>query len=949
MNACRFVFLPSALTIAAATAALLSGVCLAELSWTDKPAPAEPVVKVVPPGDSPEDYPNEKWTRLPYVETAPEFTPTEAETQRGYALFSRPLIDPVYPETRPLAQERIERLEAVGAKGQFVNFNFAIFPLRDMANINVRCGAFTQTAANPDEKSTETKAVLDQTAVQVRLVTYRGNRYPGYSSKDFRWRLLPEFLQTVTTSDAPTREPQRFLVTVHVPDGASAGKYQSQLLISDDGNDKSLVVPLELEVLPFSLIRDPNKGFSAYYYSPQRHELVKSGKFTAEQAKDMQRREFRVMRDYGFTRPPVYHIEYDSETKSWIFPDWDFWKSLMDENGFTGPMPVIGGAPTWICSKMDGVKFGSHLVIEGDKLPSEAFYAELARLCKDLKKKLDEGNYPEMVFGPLDEVSSQKEATEFGTRVYKTFQDAGLTTYTTKEPMDPTFETYDPYIDIFASQVFLPLYQEVVEKHKKAYWMYPNHNSYERKDPIIMNKGGRMTYGFGLWRSGFDFLVPWIWRNPHDRHFDIATSGGANKFNPETGDVIMTIYWENFREGIYDGQFLYTLEQAITERENSDDPTVQKLVQDGKRLLQEIWDSCSVEPKYLSSNLWASQEFDGRRIQMARAIEQLYRFPAANKNQAPSVIIEPRVVEVPQADPAQFIDAQEKAKNLIVFPVKNDQKPAWGWVKAEGEADVSDVSPADEKIEGAASERLLLQHILIDHVKDGSGSKTNQYPMGWPGMSYYVQDSDKLAGVRYLRVRYMVKSNRGDDRKNSDGLFDTPISIILSGANTFQCPKAIREGEWIECVFPLEAGAYDGLNAGAPIPSRFRTCVTESNYKHGDDLKFYFDKIELIAFAKPVLGVLECPRAINSAEPGLKYQIQVSGIVGQECSLKATLTNAAGETIASETQTLTRDETVKGALNAVDSWKPGAYQLKVIISNAQNEALSVQTCTTEVF
>ena len=942
MKPCRFLFLPAVFMLFAATTALWSGICWAELSWTDKPAAVEPAVKVVPPGDSPEDYPDEKWTRLPYVETAPEFKPTEAEAQRGYALFSRPLVDPIYPETRPLAQERVESLAAVAAKGQFVNLQFAIYPLREMTNINVRCDAFTLQTA-------DSKAEIGQDAIQVRLVTYRGNRYPGYNSKDYRWRMLPEFLQAVTTSDAPALEPQRFLVTVHVPADAQAGQYQSRVLISDDGNGKALVLPLNLEILPYSLIRDPNKGFSAYYYSPKRHELVRSGKFTEDQAKDMQRREFRVMRDYGFTRPPVYHFEYDGDRKKYIFPEWDFWKSLMDENGFTGPMPVIGGSATWICSKMDGVKFGSHLVIEGDKLPSEEFYAELSRLCKDLKKKIDEGDYPEMVFGPLDEVSSQKEATDFGTRVYKTFQEAGLTTYTTKEPMDPTFATYDPYIDIFASQVHLPLYQEVIKKHKKAYWMYPNHNSYERKDPIIMNKGGRMTYGFGLWRSGFDFLVPWIWRNGHDRHFDIKTSGGANKFHPETGDMIMTIYWENFREGIYDGQFLYTLEQAIVERENSENPDVQKLVQEGKKLLQDIWDSCAVEPKYLSSNLWASQEFDGRRIQMARLIEKLYQFPATNQKKADSVIIDTRVVENPQTDPAQFVNEQEKSGNIVVFPMKNDQKPAWGWVKAEGESTVSDVAPADEKIEGATSERLLLQHILIDHVKDGSGSKTNQYPMGWPGMSYYVPDTEKLAGVCYLRIRFMVKSNRGDDRKDSDGLFSTPNSFIVSGANSFLPPKSIREGEWIECVFPLNAGAYDGLNAGAPIPSRFRTCVTESNYQHGDDLKFYYDRIELIAFAHPVLGLLECAGMINSAEPNLDYRIPVSGIANENCQLDAVLTNAAGETIAQETQTLTQDDTVKGSLNAANGLKPGKYQLKVVISDGQKKELSVQTKEIEVF
>ena len=65
-----------------------------------------------------------KMKELPFVEEnkAAEFT--AAEKKRGFMLFSRPLTAPVFPESVPLAHERISKLSAFGARGQYVNLNF---------------------------------------------------------------------------------------------------------------------------------------------------------------------------------------------------------------------------------------------------------------------------------------------------------------------------------------------------------------------------------------------------------------------------------------------------------------------------------------------------------------------------------------------------------------------------------------------------------------------------------------------------------------------------------------------------------------------------------------------------------------------------------------------------------------------------------------------------------
>ncbi len=67
---------------------------------------------------------------IPYRETSPEPVLTEAEKQRGYLLFARPTVEPVYPNTRPRPDERTEALVAFAAGGQFEPVTLALYPVR---------------------------------------------------------------------------------------------------------------------------------------------------------------------------------------------------------------------------------------------------------------------------------------------------------------------------------------------------------------------------------------------------------------------------------------------------------------------------------------------------------------------------------------------------------------------------------------------------------------------------------------------------------------------------------------------------------------------------------------------------------------------------------------------------------------------------------------------------
>ena len=70
------------------------------------------------------------YEEIPFVETADEPALTPAEKERGYLLFHRPITDPVYPNSKPRDPERLEKLVAFAAPGEFEPLTFSIYPVR---------------------------------------------------------------------------------------------------------------------------------------------------------------------------------------------------------------------------------------------------------------------------------------------------------------------------------------------------------------------------------------------------------------------------------------------------------------------------------------------------------------------------------------------------------------------------------------------------------------------------------------------------------------------------------------------------------------------------------------------------------------------------------------------------------------------------------------------------
>jgi hypothetical protein len=136
------------------------------------------------------------YEEMPFIETAAEPKLTMEEKQRGYLLFHRPITEPVHPNSRPLAHERLERLAAFATPGEFEPLTFSIYPVRKLQNLKVRCSSLKCDAGE-----------IPASEITVSLGTYWNVGYPRYTSRS-TYRRTPELLERVSVHSSPSGECQ---------------------------------------------------------------------------------------------------------------------------------------------------------------------------------------------------------------------------------------------------------------------------------------------------------------------------------------------------------------------------------------------------------------------------------------------------------------------------------------------------------------------------------------------------------------------------------------------------------------------------------------------------------------------------------------------------------------------------------------------------------------------
>ncbi|MBL8892288.1 MAG: hypothetical protein JNL67_20095 [Planctomycetaceae bacterium] len=846
------------------------------------------------------------WSELSFQETNPEPKLTATEQTRGYLLFQRPICESVYPNSRPLSHERADSLSTFATPGEFEPLNFAIYPIRKLTNLNVTCSDLITDGGR-----------IPASAIDVRLVTYWNIRYPKYTSEK-TYRRLPELLEKVDRHSSPSRECQRWWLTVRVPNDAQPGLYQGKVTIRDEGLTEPVELPIVFRVLGFSLIRDPNKHLSTYY-SPKNPVLFpgKSSSFIQRATAN----EYAAMVDYGLDMFPTFSLNFDLKTRRITINHADEIPRLQAA-GLNGPLPVDGSnaIERIIQQVLPKFRSTSHWRLSTE-IPSEV-YALIEEEFRDFQAECQQNGWPNIVCCPLDEVAA--ESQEFGVQVYAAVHRAGIRTYATKNPTAPDARHYAPYVDVWCSQPFAQPYDAVVANTRQEYWCYPNHNAGELKDRDIMCQGGRMTYGFGFWRSGYTTLIPWHWAwvmppNPLD-YLRSEMSGCGQRLDRQ-GRVVPAIYWECFREGFDDHRYLYTLQQSVWEREESLDPACQSAVAEAQLELQEMWDAIVVQDRYLDNRLWPPTEFDARRWRMAVLIEQLREFPAIRQGTAPSVYVRRTTPVNQNAGPWTTSDRE----NIEVLDLTREPT---NWKSETSESTLTTFSENDAAAN--STNARLRWSVSMDHQM--ASADDGDYKLGWPRIRRsFARGEIDLTKYDYLELELVFDSNRDEVQDDV-----TPLGLLFSAHDApriyeFEHDLGGSQRQPIRLRFPVrDLIAQSGTDA---LPWRsleyLQFFLAEANY--ADQIRMVLDiqAIRLVRFSRPQVVDVDLPNLVMVPTKNLIFNCVVFGLdptLTNEGQLVAKIFDSEGRLVTEASSPLAPETRV--GLDA-SGLLPGTYTMEL--------------------
>jgi glycosyl hydrolase family 123 len=867
----------------------------------------------------PVNYNPHNLKEIPFIENNAAPTFSKKESQRGYLLFQRPITAIVYPGTRPEAHERLESIEGFATPGEFEPLTFSIYPERKLKNLRVNVSDLKKG-----------NNIISLSDIDIRLETYWNNRYPKYTSKSYR--KIPELLEKVTVHSSPAGECQRYWIILHVPDTAEAGFYTGNVSLKDDDFNQVVTIPIRFRVLNFKLIKDPNKHYGTYCYDISNNNVYKSKAVKDKEnwIKTAVANDYSAMVDFGLDMIPTQYPRYNSKNDKAYFDNDGITINRCLKAGMKGPIPLTYGYVIGaLYRKHTGKRHMSHWKVP--ELPPEAFYQDLTRVTKEIEAMRKKRGWPEFIYCPLDEVDSS--SIDFGIKTYKAVKAAGVRIFITKHPTAADAPLYAPYVDIFCSQPFSVKYEKTLNS-RHEYWSYPNHNSGETKIPEVRTLGGRMTYGFGFWRSGYTTLIPWIWRwdsrafTPFNYLANSKNSPTGNMLD-ENGELITTPYWMCFREGYDDERYIYTLEKYIKEREKSKNPDCQKMVNHGKELLKKIWDHIPIIAAYKNIGLWPDKEFMILRWQLADAISQLLKYPPAEpKSLIPSVLPGIATTSKTINQKQDLVSREIERGNTIFLDIGNEDLKDWKSVSKEGA-----LSMTTDHVK--FGEKALKYKVKIDYKHDGGGEKGN-YPIGWPRIAILFKNNTlDLTKYDYLSLWMWVDSDRDEVADDYTSMYLNISSWEEKAARfIFQTNILgdIEQREWIPINIPISS-IIPKNSSRSPYKNiqRIQIGISENKYADNTSLTFYLDRIAFIKMKKPVIKSSIFPVAILLPATSMIVETEVAGVnEPNNENLTISILDADSNTITSSTVKLQAKNKV--LLNVAEI-KPGAYTIETKIGS----------------
>ncbi|MFA6809069.1 MAG: hypothetical protein WCR27_08755, partial [Eubacteriales bacterium] len=403
------------------------------------------------------------------------------------------------------------------------------------------------------------------------ILPYNCDEFPIKDSKN----LLPV--------DIPSGQNKQFWLTVHVPEVAQEGIYESTIKVSTEGRVLGNLL-LKLKVLPFKLDK-PCFYVSGIFLSPPSERFYN----TREKVLEQYRKELDNLRKHGVYSPimtlrdddlpiSIKHLESVGENK--IF---------------------IRGPVKWL------YYYSNPKRKPGDPI-SEEFFEKFTSEVEETLKILREKGIKDVYFYGFDE--------RWGTALieqrpgWEAIRKLGGKIYVTGSPNDVNrppgnFQAMGDIQDMMIAGGY-------PQKGEAAKWHSKGHKIVVYANPGLsaeIPETYRRNYGLLLWQYDYDGPMSYLyhfgrgvshWLENGKKKYGLNFPATYNDFEehdtkkqfnmvyPTIDGVIDTVQWEGYREGIDDVRYLTTLLNIIKKHEGSHKKNVQDALVAAKTYLKEL-------------------------------------------------------------------------------------------------------------------------------------------------------------------------------------------------------------------------------------------------------------------------------------------------------------------------------------------------------------------------
>lgn len=482
--------------------------------------------------------------RLLHQERNPELELTATEKAAGFCCFSRPIMDDIYADSRPLREEVTRQLKLSACAGELESAQLAVRASRDLGRVTLSAGELRGPAG-----------VIPAAAVRVGYVSNRVSRVAMDGSL---YTIRPRYVMNQAAADLQAGVTRAFWITAEVPPATPRGTYSGELTIAfSDGRKDNLALTVDVWAPPLAALDVPVGPWGLEIRVPWFDEEM------ADWNRDMDAKCLQLMRRYGCT---VFATGLEIEVRGkgdTLQLDCRHADDLMQRARAAGMLMVVNYGALF-----QGVNLYGYPERQD---PQRFGFTDLAdlyqRLFAQLDKHAQEQNWLPLVITACDE--------PLGDNLAKAASNAALL----KPLATPRLR--------FGGATSLS--EGMDEKARQAHLLLARnlnvpllcrHDAWaldELQDAggswAYYNDGNRWTYGVYMFalrqERAMDFRLGWHWNcNAGDPYYalDCREDDFAWANANARGELVTSLDFERIREGIDDYRYLLTLQQAVAKQ-----------------------------------------------------------------------------------------------------------------------------------------------------------------------------------------------------------------------------------------------------------------------------------------------------------------------------------------------------------------------------------------------